>query len=68
MEEYEKKIYESLKGQTYRDKLVEINDRLFILDMQDTWDYNDYDLHDILVNIKNFIEEEIKNEKQWIEH
>lgn len=64
MEEYEKKIYESLKGQTYRDKLVEINDRLFILDMQDTWDYNDYDLHDILVNIKNFIEEEIKNEKQ----
>ena len=63
MEEYEKKIYESLKGQTYRDKLVEINDRLFILDMQETWDYNDYDLHDILVNIKNFIEEEIKNEK-----
>ena len=63
MEEYEKKIYESLKGQTYRDKLVEINDRLFMLDMQDTWDYNDYDLHDILVNIKNFIEEEIKNEK-----
>lgn len=63
MEEYEKKIYESLKGQTYRDKLVEIYDRLFILDMQETWDYNDYDLHDILVNIKNFIEEEIKNEK-----
>lgn len=64
MKEYEKKIYESLKGQTYRDKLVEINDRLFMLDMQETWDYNDYDLHDILVNIKNFIEEEIKNEKQ----
>lgn len=64
MKEYEMKIYESLKGQTYRDKLVEINDRLFMLDMQETWDYNDYDLHDILVNIKNFIEEEIKNEKQ----
>jgi hypothetical protein len=63
MEEYEKKIYESLKGQTYRDKLVEINDRLFMLDMQDTWDYNDYDLHDILINVKKFIEKEINDER-----
>lgn len=63
MEEYERKIYESIKGNTYREKLVEVNDRLFMLDMQDTWDYNDYDLHDILINIKNFIEKEIENGK-----
>lgn len=63
MEEYERKIYESIKGNTYREKLVEVNDRLFMLDMQDTWDYNDYDLHDILINIKKFIEEEINNGK-----
>ena len=63
MEEYERKIYESIKGNTYREKLVEVNDRLFMLDMQDTWDYNDYDLHDILINIKKFIEEEINDGK-----
>lgn len=55
-----KNILDSLKGQTDEEKLQEVEDRIFILEMIDTWNKEDYELMDLLYEAKTNLERKIK--------
>ena len=54
-----KVIADSLKGQTNEEKIAEIEERMFYIDMIDHWSKEDYELMDMLYEIK--VELERKN-------
>lgn len=56
------RILESLKGDL-EEKIKDIETRLFMLDMKDTWEQADFLKHDTLVEIKKELEEMKENGK-----
>lgn len=45
-------IINSLKGKTNEEKIEEIEERMFYIDMIDHWSKEDYELMDVLYEIK----------------
>ena len=55
-------IINSLKGKTNEEKIEEIEERMFYIDMKDHWSKNDYELMDALYGIKVELERKNNNE------
>lgn len=47
-----KVIADSLKGQTNEEKIAELEERMFYINMIDHWSKEDYELMDVLYEIK----------------
>ena len=45
-------IINSLKGQTNEEKIAELEERMFYINMIDHWSKEDYELMDVLYEIK----------------
>ena len=56
-------IINSLKGKTNEEKIEEIEERMFYINMIDHWSKEDYELMDVLYEIK--VELERKNNNEW---
>lgn len=55
-------IINSLKGKTNEEKIEEIEERMFYIDMIDHWSKEDYVLMDVLYEIKVELERKNNNE------
>ena len=56
-------IINSLKGKTNEEKIEEIEEKMFYINMIDHWSKEDYELMDVLYEIK--VELERKNNNEW---
>ena len=55
-------IINSLKGQTNEEKIAELEERMFYINMIDHWSKEDYELMDMLYEIKVELERKNNNE------
>ena len=53
-------VYDILANKTYEDALAEVEDRFFMLDMQDHWAKRDFKYFDLLCKMKQKLEEDIE--------
>jgi len=53
----------SLQGKTPQEKLMDVENRIFLNDMVDRWTQEDYEFNDVLYQLKEELESEI-NGKQ----
>ena len=62
-EKKKQEILSNLKG-TLEEKLEDIQERIFYIDMIDVWDQRDKDFRDIYKEIEEELEEEIKKRSE----
>lgn len=57
-------LRKTLKGETPLEKLADVNDRLFMIDMVDRWQEEDRKAYDSLTKLKKELENEINGRKE----
>lgn len=64
MENRKEMIYNSLKGNTLKEKYDDLLDREFMLNMKDRWDSEDRTFNNIFHEIQKELEEEMEKENE----
>lgn len=64
MEINEEIVFNSLKGVNLEQKYLDVLERIFYLEMVDTWTNEDKKLNKILFNIKQKLENEMEKENE----
>ena len=56
-------IYETLKGETLKEKLKDLEERIWQLELVDWWTSRDYEQYKVFVDLKHDLEKKIKEGK-----